>query len=282
MQNNCQQSVLITGASSGIGQAIAAYLAGQNYLVFATVRKESARDALLRQNNPNLVPIYPLDLSSRAEIPAAVSAVQAELERRGLPGLSALINNAGGGEVAPIELMDVDSFERELHTRLSSAVALLQGCLPLLRQGSGRVLWIMTPAAIPTPYVTSIHACDFAVSCITRTLALELRAWNIPVVQIRCGGIDTPAGQGTPGAKEALLSRPGGALYRGRIEKWYADMAGFDQKRTPAVKVAEVVQKALSAAHPRRHYSIGHMAGLAAFLESLPQDWGDWVLSKRF
>jgi NAD(P)-dependent dehydrogenase (short-subunit alcohol dehydrogenase family) len=185
------KSVLITGTSSGIGRATALYLARQGYTVFATVRKAKDAEALRALGEPNLIPLCPLDLTCLEHIPPLVETVQAELARRGQPGLYALIHNAGGGEVAPIEMMDLGGFHREVQTRLVGAVALVQAFLPLLRQGRGRILWIMTPAMIPTPYVTSIHACDFAVNCIIRTLDIELRPWNIPCVQIRCGGINT-------------------------------------------------------------------------------------------
>ena len=235
-----------------------------------------------RLGNPNLVPICPLDLTRLEDIPPVVEAIRAELQRRGQTGLYALINNAGAGQVAPLELMDLELFRRELQTRLVGGVGLIQAVLPLLRQGAGRILWIMTPAAIPTPYVTSIHACDFAVNCIVRTLGIELKPWQVPLVQIRCGGIDTPAGQVTTAGVASILRHPRGDLYRARLEKWSAEMAAFDTKRTDPVKVAQVIQRALSAAHPKRRYSIGHMAGMAAFLESLPQELADFILNRRF
>lgn len=284
MQNqpDVQKSVLITGCSSGIGRATAEYLAKNGFTVFATVRKETDYESLSRLLNPNLIPICPFDLTRLDGIPHVVETVQAELQRRGQPGLYAFISNAGGGEVAPIELMDVDVFHRELQTRLVGPVALLQALLPSLRRGAGRILWIMTPAAIPTPYVTSIHACDFAANCIVRTLDIELKSWHMPVVQIRCGGIKTSTGMNTNALVDAIMQHPRGSLYRDALQKWATDISAFDQKRTPAEKVAEVVLAALRASKPKRSYSIGHMAGAAAFLESLPQALTDTILRMRF
>jgi NAD(P)-dependent dehydrogenase (short-subunit alcohol dehydrogenase family) len=143
-----------------------------------------------------------------------VETIQAELMRRRQAGLYALINNAGGGAIAPVELMDLEVFHKELQTRLVGSVALVQAFLPLLRKGGGRILWIMTPAAIPTPYVTSIHACDFAVNCLAHTLDLELKPWHIPSIQIRWGGIKTAKGLKTTAEVEAILQHPKGDLYR--------------------------------------------------------------------
>jgi NAD(P)-dependent dehydrogenase (short-subunit alcohol dehydrogenase family) len=276
------KSVLITGCSSGIGRAVAIVLANHAYTVFATVRKETDREKLLALNLPNLIPICPLDLTCTEQIGAAIETVRAELARRGQPGLYALINNAGAGQVAPVELLDTNLFQRELQTRLSGAVALVQAALPLLRAGQGRILWIMTPAAIPTPFVTSIHACDFAVNCLVRTLGIELQPWHIPLVQIRCGGIATSTGRQTTDGVEQILRHPRGELYRARLTRWSAQMAAFDTQRTAPEKVGELVCRVLDAPRPRSRYAIGHMAGLAALLEALPQPWADAILRRRF
>jgi NAD(P)-dependent dehydrogenase (short-subunit alcohol dehydrogenase family) len=286
MENNekigSMKSILITGCSSGIGFAIAKHCAAAGFTVFATVRKEADAEKLRHLNDPNLIPICPLDLTRLEDIPPILASVQAELQRRGQPGLYALINNAGGGSVAPIELMDVNLFHTELQTRLVGWVALVQAFLPLLRMGTGRILWIVTPATIPTPYVTTIHACDFAVNCIARTLEIELKPWQIPSIQIRCGGIKTAKGLETTAEVDAIMLHPRAGLYRQPLSRWSKDMAAFDQKRTDPDQVALVVQKALSASNPRRRYSIGHMSGAAALLESLPQALTDFILKARF
>jgi NAD(P)-dependent dehydrogenase (short-subunit alcohol dehydrogenase family) len=276
------KSVLITGCSSGIGWTTAQHLAKNGFTVFAAVRKEEDVARLRQLNLPNLIALCPLDLTRPGDIPAVVETIQAELKRLGQTGLYALINNAGGGSVAPIEWMDVDVFRTELNTRLVGPVALVQAVLPLLRQGAGRIVWIVTPATIPTPYVASIHACDFAANCIARTLDIELKPWKIPNIQIRCGGIKTAKGLQTTAEVEAVLRRPGAELYRAPLSRWSKEMAAFDQKRTAPEQVAELVQKALLAPKPKRRYSIGHMSGLAAVLEALPQPLADFILKQRF
>ena len=276
------KSVLITGCSSGIGWTTAVYLAQHGFIVFACVRKEKDREDLLRMAEPNLIPVCPLDLRRTEEIPTVMETVSAELQRRGQAGLYALINNAGGGGVAPVELMDVEIFHQELQTRLVGPVALVQAFLPMLRQGGGRILWIATPALIPSPFVASIHACDFAVNCLARTLDIELKSWQIPNILIRCGGIKTARGMNTPAEKEPVLLHPRGELYRKSLGKWFDEMAEFDQKRTEPEKVAQVVLAALRAPRPKRRYSVGYMSGPAAFLEGLPQSLTDKILKMRF
>jgi NAD(P)-dependent dehydrogenase (short-subunit alcohol dehydrogenase family) len=280
-----REGVLITGCSSGIGRAIAIHLAQRGFSVFATVRKEADAESLRSLNEPNLVPICPLDLTRLDQVPRAIETVAGELERRGQEGLYALINNAGGGCVAPIELMDLTSFRTELETRALGSVAMVQACLPMIRQARGRIVWIVTPAIMPVPYVTSIHACDFAVNCIARTLEIELKAWKIPNIMVRCGGIKTAANSRSNAELEAAFKiwpPERSSLYEPALRRWQADMAAFDAKRTEPERVAEVVYKALCAREPRRRYSIGHMARAAAFLESLPQPLVDSILTRRF
>jgi NAD(P)-dependent dehydrogenase (short-subunit alcohol dehydrogenase family) len=274
--------VLITGCSSGIGKAAAIAIARSGFTAYATVRREAQAEALRRLGEPGLVPLCPLDLTRAADIASIAETVAADLRRRGRKGLYAIVNNAGAGSVAPIELLDLEDLRRELMTRIVGAVGLVQAFLPSIREAAGRLVWIATPATIPTPYVASIHACDFAANCIARTLDIELSRWAIPSVLVRCGGIRTPAGLRTAEQVEAVLSRPGADIYREPLRKWGREMAEFDARRTDPERVAAVVVEALRAKRPRRRYSVGHMARAAALLEALPQPLADAVLRLRF
>ena len=284
-QQGVAKSVLITGCSSGIGRATAIRLAEHGFTVFATVRKQAHAGELRQLGIANLVPICPLDLNDRGQISAVAESVGAELRRRGEPGLYALVNNAGGGTPAPVELMDLDEFQRELQARVLGSVAMVQAFLPSIRQAGGRLVWIMTPALMPTPYVTGIHACDFALNCVARTLDIELKAWGIANIMVRCGGIRTPAGLRTTSDVEALLRKGSPervALYEKALREWGREMAAFDRKRTEPEVVAETVLKALTARTAKRRYSVGYMAGAAGLLEALPQPAADWILRMRF
>lgn len=285
MEHSRGEAVLITGCSSGIGRATAIHLARHGYTVFATVRRDSDAAALSALQEPNLVPVCPLDLSHQDHIPAVVGFVNAEIQSRSLTGLRALINNAGGGQIAPVELMDLGQFSQELQVRLVGATALLQALLPTIRRTpGGRIMWITTPALIPTRYVASIHAADFAVNCLVRTLRIELKRWAIPTVMIRCGGIQTPS---VPRSMDKLhddlqrWSDDQVELYGDELRAWIREMAEFDARRTPPEKVAEVVYQALKADSPRGRYSVGYMAGIATVLESIPQPLADAILARR-
>ena len=278
------KAVVVTGCSSGIGRATAEYLAQQGYIVLATVRKQADADSLRSQNLPTLIPICPVDLTKPDEIDSAAAAIKAELSARQIKGLFAIVNNAGGGGIAPIELMDVEKFHAELEIRLVAPVALLQAFLPLIREAHGRIIWIVTPSIIPIPFVSSIHACDFAVNCLARTLDIELKRWNIPNVMIRCGTIKTAAPDKSYRDLEADLQqwpRERLDLYSEALNKELKELNAYDAKRTEPVEVAKVVQRALELDHPRRRYQIGYLSWAAALLEVLPQSWADAIMARR-
>ncbi|MFZ2055286.1 MAG: SDR family NAD(P)-dependent oxidoreductase [Candidatus Aminicenantales bacterium] len=280
-----QAAVLITGCSTGIGRAVAVYLAKKSFTVFAGVRKDRDAETIRQLGLPTLLPICPLDLTQSEHTRKAVLGVEKEIKARGLNGLNALVNNAGGGFIAPVELIDVKKFRQELETRVLGSLDLVQKTLPLLRRGGGRVVWIMTPAIIPTPYVAGIHACDFAVNCLARTLDIELKPWGIPQIMIRCGGIKTGAvSSSADDLEESVRTWPRERFlpYKPLLFRWREEMDRFDAKRTEPEEVAEVVFKALCSRFPRRRYSVGYMARAAAFLEFFPQAWADFILKIRF
>jgi len=278
------QAVLVTGCSSGIGRAVALYLARRGVVVFATVRKEADAAELRGLGIPALVPICPLDLTRLEQIPRVRAEVEAELERRRIPGLAAIVNNAGGGSIAPIELMELSGLQGELSARILGPVALLQAFLPSIRRASGRIIWITTPGLLPIPYVSSIHACDFAVNCLARTLRLELAPWRIPSVMIRCGGVQTPSPERT--AREATTamrewSEEARGLYGEAMTTELESLSGFDRKRSDPDLVAAAVYRALTAPRPRSRYQVGHMSRAAQLAELLPQAMIDWFMGHR-
>jgi NAD(P)-dependent dehydrogenase (short-subunit alcohol dehydrogenase family) len=277
------RSVLITGSSSGIGRAAALHLAGQGYTVLATVRRQVDADALAALDHPNLVPLCPLDLTVPAHIPAIADRVRVELEARGQRGLYAVVSSAGVGTTVPVELMDPALLRAELEARVVGPVTLIQALLPLLRAGNGRILWIATPGLIAIPYVSSIHAPDYAVNCIADTLHLELHPWDIPNVLIKCGGIDTPSVERTSRElDEALSTWPAEtlALYGDSLHRTQERLARFDQGRTPPEAVARIIERALLAPRPRRTYRIGSGSRAMVLLKFLPQPLIDAIFTR--
>lgn len=284
MNDFSRKSVLVTGASSGIGNAVVVYLAKQGYTVIATVRKNSDVETLNKLGFNNLKPVCPLDLTKQEQIHSIADFVKEQIGNNQLPSLYAVINITGGGQIAPIELMNISNFREELEKRLVGPISLLQELLPLLRHTKGRVLWISTPGLFPVPYVADIHAPDFAVNYLARTLNLELRPDGIKNILIRCGGISTSSPERTEDNLTAMFnnwSKEKLDIYKNRLIRVQKDSKQFDTKRTNPEKVAILISKVLSADNPRVRYQVGYMSGLGAFLEKLPQSWVDFIMGKR-
>jgi NAD(P)-dependent dehydrogenase (short-subunit alcohol dehydrogenase family) len=279
------EAVLVTGCSSGIGQATALLLAMRGFVVLATVRREADAERLRSFHLSGLEPICPVDLSRPDEMPLACRLIREALDRRGRDRLYAIVNNAGGGSIAPVELTDLSRFRVEMETRLMGPIALLQDLLPLVRKArGGRIAWIGTSGLVPIPYVSSIHACEFAMSCIADTLQVELSPWNIPNILIGCGGIRTAA----PARSDRELDQAFREwapekldLYARSLQKIRAGFDVFDGKRTDPDAVARVIFRALTARSPRRKYVVGHMAGMMRLLPHLPRAWVERILKGR-
>lgn len=284
MKTTDKKTILVTGASSGIGNAIALHLARKGYSVLATVRKQADADRLKEHGINRLIPLYPLDLTEPRQIEEIAAHVKHGISAGQLPPLYAIINVAGGGQIAPIELMNVDAYRLELEKRLVGPIVLLQELLPLLRATRGRIVWIATPGLLPLPYVTDIHAPDFAVNYLARTLNLELLPDGIRNTLIRCGGISTPSPERSEKQLDDMLHQwpeKRFAIYKNRLLKLQKELAHFGIKRTAPEKVALTVEKALLAKHPRTKYQVGYMSRLGAVMENLPQSWADWIMEKR-
>ncbi len=280
-----KKAVLVTGSSSGIGHSIALYLAEQGFLVFAGVRKESDAKKLKSLGKSDLIPSYPLDLTDFKDIDNISKFIREQLIDNNVKGLFGIVNVAGGGSIAPIELLDLNNLHREFKTRILGPVGLLQSLLPLIREAEGRILWIATPAIIPSPFLTDIHACDFAVNFLVRTLKIELLKWNTPGILIRCGGIKTSSPERTMNAlKEAVKKWPKEkyGLYKDVLNREILELTEFDKKRMEPVEVAKVVYRALTDRKPKRRYRVGYMSGFAAFLELFPQAVVDYILERKY
>lgn len=284
MNDTIEKSVLVTGASSGIGNTVAVYLAKKGYTVFATVRKTFDVEKLDALGLTNLKPLYPFDLTIPDQILSATDSIIEITKLSRLPKLYAVINIAGGGQISPIELMNITDYRIELEKRLVGPIILLQKLIPLLRETKGRILWIATPGLFPASFIADIHAPDFAVNYLARTLNLELLPDGIHNTLIRCGGINTTSPERTESRLSQMLDiwpEDKSTIYKSRLLKFIENSKKFNAKRTNPEKVAELITKVLEVKNPKARYKIGLMSNLGGFLEKLPQSWVDSIMRKR-
>ena len=133
-----KRSVLVTGASSGIGKECAFLLASLGFQVFAGVRKLEDAAALRSAGHASLVPVM-IDVTVASSIQAAVQSVSAALPYDASFGL---VNNAGIAVAAPLELLELDALRKQFEVNVFGHVAVTQAFLPILRSHRGRIVFI--------------------------------------------------------------------------------------------------------------------------------------------
>jgi NAD(P)-dependent dehydrogenase (short-subunit alcohol dehydrogenase family) len=264
-------AVVITGASSGIGEASARRLAGAGFQVFAGVRKPEDGERL-RASIPGVTPIR-LDIVDGDAIAAAVQSVRDAVGERGLAGL---VNNAGIAVPAPVEFVPIEDFRRQIDVNLVGQVAVTQAFLPLLRAGRGRIVFIGSIGGrVALPLIAGYAASKFAVEGLADSLRRELRQWGIQVSVLEPGSIATPIwGKGASESDE-LLERIGPEaerLYGPLIATVRAISEHEASNGLPPDAVATKVEHALTARRPRTRYLVGRDAKLRARLAKVLPD----------
>jgi NAD(P)-dependent dehydrogenase (short-subunit alcohol dehydrogenase family) len=272
------RAVLVTGASTGIGWAIAELLASQGFRVLAGVRRHALAGPL-SPAPPHCEPIE-LDVTSADNVARAASHLAAELPE----GLYALVNNAGMAPPAAAELADVEEFRRVLEVNTVAPLRLIQTCLPLLRRGGGRIINMSSMnGTVSLPIVGVYSASKFALEALSDALRVELRPWRIPVTVIRPGQIRTPIFD-KAGAAIELRAKEIPAEVSDGYAQLYARAAKFNARGASAGRgpeaVARIVLKVLQARRPKPRYYVGLDAvGLQIAFEWLPTGLLNWFFA---
>lgn len=247
-----KQTILITGASSGMGRETALALARQGHLVYGAARRVEHMRALVEAGGKALA----LDVTDHAAVQAAVAQVVAEGNQ-----LDVLINNAGYAIYGAVEDTSLDDARRQFEVNLFGVAALTKAVLPLMRkQGRGRILNISSMGGkIYTPLGAWYHATKHALEGWSDCLRLEVKPFGIEVVIIEPGIIATEFGEVMV---QPLLERSGKGAY-GDLAHAVAKATkkGYEQgDSSPASVIAKTVTKAITAKRPKTRYVAGKYA----------------------
>lgn len=273
--------VVITGASTGIGEACALHLDQLGYRVFAGIRKAADGESLRRRASSRLVPVR-LDVCDETEIDQAARCVLGALDGAGLVGL---VNNAGIVVAGMLEFLPLDELRRQLEVNLIGLVAVTQAFLPSLRKARGRIVNMGSVSGlISGPFTGAYSASKFALEALTDSLRLELRPWKMHVSIVEPGFIQTPIVQKSLAAAEELRAQlPAEAqeLY-GTSMRTVADATQREAaKAAPTSVVAQAVAHALSARRPRTRYLVGPRSRFTIRLfRGLPDRWRDSLMAR--
>ena len=275
------RSVLITGASTGIGRATALRLDAGGWRVFAGVRKEEDAAALREAGSQRLEPLM-LDVTEADQIAAAAQRIGAEVGEGGLDGL---VNNAGIGVPGPLETLPIDDFKRQIAVNLTAHVAVTQAMLPSLRRARGHIVFITSIGGLMAfPMFGAYNAAKFGLEAVGDVFRQELRPWGISVSIVEPGSIATPIWERGEEEVDAIAARARdghAALYGEAIEAYREVAMKTAARGIPPEKVAVKIERALSARRPRTRYLVGADArGQAVAARILPDRLVDWLVAR--
>lgn len=273
------KSILITGASSGIGLSAATQLKERGYRVFATARKPADLEML---NSLGLESI-PLELNDSTSIQRAVDQVLS------LTGgtLDAVFNNAGFLIAGAIEDLTRDMERQQFETNVFGPIELTRLLLPIMRkQGHGRIIFNSSILGVITlPYYGAYNASKFALEGFARTLRQELHHTNIHVSIINPGPIRSKLREHAFEHYQQTLQPLPHTAYHHIYKKLEQTYFSPDRKdafltATPDAVTKKLIQ-ALESNRPAMHYFIGWSAQILALLNKLlPEKMMDWLLTK--
>jgi NAD(P)-dependent dehydrogenase (short-subunit alcohol dehydrogenase family) len=249
--------ILVTGTSSGIGEACTRHLAGLGYNVFAGVRKQEDAERIA---GPRVEPVM-IDVTDDASVASAGEHIRAAAGNTGIAGL---VNNAGIAVAGPLEFIPLDEFRHQLEVNVTGVLRTTQAMIPLLRQARGRIANISSIGGrVALPLVGPYNASKFALEGMSDALRRELRPWGIHVALIEPGAVATPIWD--KGVEQAeTLEREAPPEVRERYgEIIDAIRKQSEKNRTegvPPQEVAEAVAHALTADKPKTRYLVGRDA----------------------
>jgi NAD(P)-dependent dehydrogenase (short-subunit alcohol dehydrogenase family) len=244
-------TVLVTGASRGIGRATALRLANAGWDVRAGVRSE-ADGALLASEAEGVTPVV-LDITDAGQVAALDDVLPDRVD--------AVINNAGVVVAAPVEALGLDDLRAQLEVNVVGQVAVTQAVLPRLRVARGRVIFVSSISGrVSAPFMGAYSASKYALEALADALRLELRPWGVAVSLIEPGAIDTDVwrnAQDQAQETENAMSSEHRRLYQRHIDGMRKLITQTQRRTTNVDKVAAVIERAVTTPRPRARYVVG-------------------------
>ncbi len=268
------KNVLVTGASTGIGEACALHLDRLGWRVFAGVRRDEDGARLKAQapTGSQLTPVR-IDVTDETQVVAALETIRTAV---GAEGLSGLVNNAGVARGGPIEFLPLDEWRDQFEVNIIGQIAVTKAALALIRPVKGRVVFIGSISGrVSPPMVAPYSASKHAIEALGAALREELLPWGIKVAVVEPGVIKTPIwakGRDRVDEFEQLFGADALELYRSHIDTIRASIDKSERRGVPAAKVADAVEHALTSDRPRHRYLVGPDAKLAGNLARVVPD----------
>ncbi|MFC7494413.1 oxidoreductase [Nocardioides sp. CPCC 206349] len=243
------QTALVTGASSGIGEATALELAAAGYTVYAAARRVE------RMEHLKAAGIHPLgmDVTDDTSLITGVDQIIAETGR-----IDVLVNNAGYGSYGALEDVPMEEARYQFDVNVFGAARLTQLVLPHMRaQRSGKIVNITSMGGkIHTPLGGWYHATKFALEALSDCLRMELKPFDIDVIIIEPGGIRTEW-SGIAAEKVRAVSSNGPYAPQGNAVASSLTADSTQKRSSPPDLIGRTIRKAVQARKPRTRYAVG-------------------------
>ena len=263
--------VLITGASSGIGQACAAHLHRRGYRVYGASRQPQSL------GGGTSFEMIQMDVDRDASVEQGIDFI---LQRQGR--LDIVVNNAGFGLAGSIEDTCIKEAESQFETNFFRVLRVCQAVLPILReQRSGYIVNISSLAGlVGIPFQGLYSASKFAVEGLTEALRAEVRPFGIRVVLVEPGDLATNY---TAHRRKTLQSQENPA-YRERFERTLGIMEADERRGGAPEQVAWLVERIVETRSPRLRYTVGPAVQRieAALKTRVPWWFYEWALTKYY
>ena len=269
------KTILVTGASTGIGEACALHLDRLGHRIYAGVRKDADAQRLRGGASERLVPVL-VDVTDQAQIDAVAKQIGEEAG-----ALHGLVNNAGIARGGPLEYLPIEEWREQLEVNVIGQVAVTKATLPLIREGAGRITFIGSIGGkVANPMTGPYNASKYAIEAIVASLRQELQPWGIHVSVIEPGAIKTAIWDKANDSADRLereLPEEAHERYARHIAAVRKMITFQDGQAVGPEKVAKAVEHALFASRPRSHYLVGTdaraMSALARLLPDRPREF---------
>ncbi|MBD1839728.1 SDR family oxidoreductase [Coleofasciculus sp. FACHB-501] len=262
-----EQVILITGASTGIGAALAQVLATQSLgirLVLAARNQEKLEEVatFCRKAGADVL-VVPTDISQVEQAKALATKTIDHFGR-----VDALVNNAGYGQMGPVELIPFEAVQRQFQVNLLGPLALIQALIPGMRdQGGGRIVNISSLGGrLAFPFGGLYSSSKFALEGISDALRMELAPFNIKVSVIEPGPVSTEFFAVAAQRVEQAISTPQDTPYRAAFERLEGLEERTSSRAWTSERVAKVVVRSLTDRHPRPRYVAATGGDILLFL----------------
>jgi len=270
--------IVVTGTSTGIGNATAKELASRGFYVLAGVRREIDADSI---RGRNIEPVI-LDITNEAHIAHLVRRIKEDPEKR---PLRALVNNAAIEINAPVEVLPLSEWRRQFEVNVFGQVAMIQAVLPALVESHGTIVNISSiggKAAMAGygPYAST----KFALEGLSDALRRELEPFGVKVIVIEPGGVVSPMSAQVRIKAEKItheMTPEHRSRYGGLMHAMVSLAESYIKDAVPAEKAGQIIADTLVTKRPRTRYTIGRDAAMVRFLNwILPDSMLDKILER--